>query len=143
MDKHQDYFEGVLQLRDPRKEIKQYIRKIFSDAKRPDVWISKEEKVRGGIDFYVSSQKFLRGLGHKIQDKFGGEIKNSRKIHTRDKQSGKDLYRAFLLFRPSKYVKGQVIEYRGEKIKIISAVREIYGINLKTKKKVHIKFDKL
>ena len=140
-DKHDEYFEGVLQLRDPNDEVIRFIKDLFE--KKEKVWIAKEKKVRGGIDFYVSSQKFLRGLGHKLQERFGGEMKNSRKLHTRDKNTQKDLYRAFLLFRPSKYKKGDIITHRGDKIQVISAVKEIFGKDLKTGKKVHIKFDKL
>jgi NMD protein affecting ribosome stability and mRNA decay len=47
------------------------------------------------------------------------------------------------MFRPSRYKRGDIIEYRGDKIKVTSAVREIFGINLTTQKKVHIKFDRL
>jgi len=95
--KHDKYFEGILQLRDPNKEVKDFIKELFDS--RESVWISDIKKVRGGFDYYVSSQKFLRGLGNKLQEKFGGEMKNSRKLHTRDKQTSKDLYRAYLYFR--------------------------------------------
>jgi len=47
------------------------------------------------------------------------------------------------MFRPSRYKKGDIIDYRGEKIRVISAVKEIYGIELSSNKKVHIKFDRL
>lgn len=139
--KHAEYFEGVLQLRDPNTEVIEFIHELFT--KREYAFISKELKVRGGIDFYVSSQKYLRGLANVLQGKFGGDIKISRRLHTRDKQSSKDLYRCYLMFRPSKYQKGDIIKYNGEDIKIISAVKEIFGINQTTNKKVHIKFDRL
>ena len=139
--KHANYFEGILQLREFEKEHRDYIVALFES--RPDAEITREEKVRNGVDFYVTSQKFLRGLGHKLQEKFGGEIKNSRKLHTRDKSTQKELYRAYLMFRPSKYKKGDIVVHRGEKIEIISATKEIFGRNLETGKKAHIKWKDL
>jgi len=142
MEKKPDqYFEGVLQLRAGYKEHEDFIKELFS--LRANAYIVKEEEVRGGIDYYVSSQKYLRGLGTKLQEKFGGEIINSRKLHTRDKNTQKELYRAFLLFRPSNLKKGDIVVHRGEEIEVITATKELFGRYKKNNKKVHIKWKDL
>jgi NMD protein affecting ribosome stability and mRNA decay len=120
---HDEYFEGILQLRDPRDEIIKYIKTTVD--KRENVRISKEKNVKGGVDLFFSSQKFMLGLGVKLQKRFGGDMKISKKLHTRDKQRSKDIYRGYLYFRPSKYKKDDIINHRGDKIKVISAQKEI------------------
>jgi NMD protein affecting ribosome stability and mRNA decay len=66
------------------------------------VWIAKEEKQKTGIDYYVSSNKFLLSLGKKLKKSFKGELKTSRKIHTKNKLTSKDVYRVTVCFRLDK-----------------------------------------
>jgi NMD protein affecting ribosome stability and mRNA decay len=139
---HPEYYEGVLQLRDAGEDVIEFVRFLFSQ--REDAVISKEIYLsNGGIDFYVTSQKYLRSISSKLQDKYGGELVHSRRIHTTDRYSGHDLYRAYVLFKPCKYKKDQIIEFKGDQIKVITAKKELFGHNMTTNKKVHIKFSLL
>ena len=93
-----EYFEAIIQLRPPTEEIVQFIMKQIK--KRPEVFISKIDEFKFGIDIYISSQKFARGLAKKLKDNFKGEMKMTASIHSRDRQSSKELYRVTVLFRP-------------------------------------------
>ena len=61
---HAKYFEGILQIRNHTDELLEYIRKKVETDKK--AIITKELKVMGGVDFYFSSQRYLRSLGKII-----------------------------------------------------------------------------
>jgi len=135
---HPQYYEGILQLRNPTKEVIQFVK---SQIKKKNIFISKEIKLKNGADIYVSSQRFLRALGIKLQKIFGGQLKTSRKLHTVSKKTGKRLYRVTVLHKLPKFKTGDTITYRGEKIKIKSIGKKISAKNIKTGKKLQINFD--
>lgn len=131
-----DYYQGILQLRDVNEEILSFVRNQIE--KRSDAAITKTVKFPNGVDFYITSQKFIRILGKKLKESFGGELKISSRLHTRSRQ-GKDLYRVNVLFKLSKYKRGGVISIRGDKVRLISIGKKIFARNLKTGKKVTIR----
>ncbi|MBI2650246.1 hypothetical protein HYX04_02940 [Candidatus Woesearchaeota archaeon] len=131
-----DYYQGILQLRDINDEILDFVRSQVK--KREDAAITKTVKFENGVDFYITSQKFITMLGKKLKESFGGELKISSKLHTKSRH-GKDLYRVNALFRLSKYRKGDVVEVRGDKVKLISIGKKIFARNLKTGKKVRVR----
>jgi nonsense-mediated mRNA decay protein 3 len=140
---HSNYFQGILQLREGNKEIINFIDNEFKKENRPDVYISKKVKVKNGIDFYVTSNKFLRKLGRKLKDVFGGDLKESEKLFTRNNQTSKNVYRLNVMFRPCSYKKDDVIEYRGEKFVVMAVGDKIQARNKETGKRVLISFDEL
>jgi len=116
--KHKDYFEGILQLRNVRDEVIEFA--INEIEKIEYTNIAKIKKVTNGVDIYMSPQKSLRSLGNKLQNKFGGQLLVSTKLHTRSRVTSRELHRVNMLFRSPNFKKGDIIEYKGEKIKIIS-----------------------
>lgn len=131
-----NYYQGILQLRDINDEILSFVYNQIK--KRHDVAITKTVKFPNGIDLYITSQKFIRILGKKLKDSFGGELKVSSKLHTQNKQ-GKKLYRVNVLFKLSKYKKGDLVSIRGDEVRLISIGKKIFARNLKTGKKVTIR----
>jgi len=91
------YYEGILQIRNPSEEVLNFICNQFENNQK--VWIAKHEKLKNGIDFYISSNKFLLALGKKLKKSFKGELKTSRKLHTRNRVTSKAVYRVTVLFR--------------------------------------------
>ena len=141
MNKNPQYFEGTLQLRNPNQEIIDFVADEIE--KRDDVWIAKTENQKKGLDLYLSSNKFLKDIGRKLKAKFPGELVESNKLFSRNKLTSKEVYRGCVLFRYYGIKKGEVIEIRGDSIKIISIGKDILGKNIETNKKVHIKFEQL
>ena len=131
-----NYFQGILQLRDVNNEILSFVHNQIK--KRSDIAVTKTVTFPNGIDLYITSQKFIRILGKKLKDRFGGELKISSKLHTRSKQ-GKDLYRVNVLFKLSKYKKGDIVFVRGDKLRLISIGKKIFARNSETGKKVTIR----
>lgn len=138
---HKDYFEGVLQLRNPNDEVIGFIKKKIGERK--DVFVTKEKSVKDGIDIYLSSQRFLRALGKKLSDNFCGILKESRHLHTRKRITSKDVYRVNVLFKLIDIKKGGVIDYRGEKIRVKSIGKIITGVDIKSGKRASFKITEL
>lgn len=137
---HAKYYEGIMQLRDCEVEVVAWVRQRTRKDDR--ALITKEKKVRGGIDLYFSSQKYLRTIGKKLSETFAGEYKTTRTLHTRSKM-GRELYRVTVLFRQYPFKKGDTLEYCEEKFEVLSFGNQVYVKNLGTGKKSHIKLDVL
>lgn len=135
------YFEGILQLRHPTKELMQFVESHAS--REGNTMITKKLKVPNGHDYYFASQKFMRSLGEKIKRVFPGELKTSRRIFTRSHVTSKDVYRVNVLFRMYDVHKGQVILYKGNDVKIINLGRKIFAKEVKTGKKVSFNYDEI
>jgi nonsense-mediated mRNA decay protein 3 len=133
------YYEGILQLRNPTKEVINYVKNQIK--KRKDIFISKEVMLKNGRDIYLSSQKFLLGLGRKLQNRFGGQLKTSRKLHTLSRETSKQLYRVTVLYKLPLFKPGDIITYRGEKLKINSISKKVFAQDIKTGKKFTIRFE--
>ena len=95
---HENYFEAILQLRNPSDELINFINNQLK--KNPSVFISNVMPGKDGFDIFLSSQRFARALGNKMKRAFkNSELKTSRKIHTRNRQTSKDVYRVTVFFR--------------------------------------------
>jgi len=138
---HTNYFEGILQLRNVDDEVIEFaIREI---NKIETSYISQVKKVRNGYDVYLSPQKLLRSLGNKLQNRFGGQLLVSTKLHTRNRMTSKEVYRVNMLFRTPDFKKGDTIDYKGDKIKILNIGKKVFAKDIKTGKKLNIAFKDL
>ena len=135
-----NYFQGILQLRDVNDEIYSFVHNQLK--KRADVAVTKTVNYDNGKDLYLTSQKFIRIIGKKLKESFGGELKLSSKLHTKSK-TGKDLYRVNAFYRPLKYKRGDVVSVRGDDVKILQIGRRIFARDLKTGKKMRIRIEDL
>lgn len=97
--KHPLYFEAIIQLRPFNQEIYNLIVNLMK--KYPLVWISREEELKTGIDIYISSQKFARGtVVSQVRKAFKKTvIKVTRSQFSRDKDTGRTIYRATVLIK--------------------------------------------
>ena len=135
------YFEGILQLRNPNSLVMEFINRQMENKK--GVFISKEVKLTNGVDLYFSSQRFLSNLGHKLQKTFGGELKINSSLHTRNHLTSKDLYRVNVYFRLPTVKKGDIVKIRGEEFEIIGIGKKVIGKSLETNKKVRLEYGDL
>jgi len=138
--KPSSYFEGTLQLRNVNDEVIDF---AVSEIKNSNVNIAKAKELENGIDIYLSRQRFLRTLAGRLQKKFGGQIIVSRKLHTKSRATSRDLYRVNVLFRLPYFKKGDVIKYKGDKIKIVSLGKKIFAKNIATGKKLNLGYKDL
>ncbi len=139
--KNQNYYEGILQLRNVAEEVLSFA--ISEIEKDGTAAISKVKETGNGYDLYITRQKFLRSLGNKLQKQFGGQIVVSRRIHTRNRQTSRDLYRVNLLFRLPPFKKGDTIAYKGDKIQIMHMHKKVLAKDVKTGRKLNLSFKDL
>tara|TARA_Y100000034_G_C6684553_1_gene301075 strand:- start:169 stop:507 length:339 start_codon:yes stop_codon:yes gene_type:complete len=95
--KEDQYFEAKIQLRPFDEEMVAFVEKRIE--KRDNVFITKVDKKKFGIDFYLNNSKFARILGKKLTKAFKGVLKTSVQLHTRNRQTSKDVYRVTVCFR--------------------------------------------
>ena len=138
---NRQYFEGILQLRNTDKELVDFVKKDI--CKNKEVWVAKQIKSKNGVDLYLSSQKYLVNLGKKLQKRFKGELKISRKLYSQSRLTGKKIYRVTVLFRAHKFKIGDIVEYRGEDIKIKSLGNRMGGCDLKTGKRIRFDYKEI
>ena len=131
-----NYYQGVIQLRNYKQEVLDFLKNQLD--KRQDVAITKTAKQPDGIDLYITSQQFIRSVSKKLKESFGGELVVSAKLHTRSK-TGKDLYRVTALFRPAKYKRGDIVNVRGDDIRLIHVGTKVFGKEMKTGRRVTIR----
>ena len=135
------YYEGILQMRGCTDEAVQFARNSIISAK--GVQIMKEMNVKGGIDFFITSNKFLKKLGRLLKSKFTGIIKMTSKLHTEDRQSGKKIYRGTILFRMPGFNIGDVGIFRGDEVKVLSIADKVMLQYTKSGKKFRENFDEV
>jgi len=113
---------------------------ILAKTDASNYFISKVVRLKDGIDLYMSSNRFILALGKTLSSKYGAELKTSRKLFSRDRQSGKQLWRVTVLIRLPQYNIGDVVR-KGPKIAYISGINklQITAIDLKTGKKCKIR----
>ncbi|MDP2907985.1 MAG: NMD3-related protein [Nanoarchaeota archaeon] len=90
------YYQAIIQIRPKDKEILAYVRK---QVKKKGSEISKEVFYKYGVDVYVTDQKVARNIGQRLKRAFKGELKITKKIFSRDRQTSRDIYRGTVLFR--------------------------------------------
>jgi len=111
------YYEAILQLRGSGKsfrherieQVRQYflnrIKKIGSENR--EVFISKEEVIHGGSDFYLSSASTAKALAREMSKTYGANVKISHSIAGR--KDGQDLVRMTYLVRLPEYEIGDIL----------------------------------
>jgi len=132
------YFEGILQLRNPSSEIMDFVN---TRLKKEGVFVAKTVSHKRGIDLFVSSNRFILRLGKKLSVNYGGILKTSRKLHTRDSQTSKDLFRVTVFVEFPKIINGDIIKVKSELVKVSSIGRTIKGTSLKTGKRISVPKD--
>ncbi len=138
---HGQAYNGILQLRNPTDEILRFIEdEIFKEHEKGNYCI-KTNIVRNGVDYYLAKSQFVRSLGKKLLQIFGGEFLETAKLVTKNRQTSKDLYRTTVLFRYPCFKKGDIVSYKGRDVKIINFAKKVYVLDLKTNKKENVRYE--
>lgn len=93
------YFEGILQLRNPKAEVEKFIEKMLDEIRWKGIYATSIKEVRGGKDYYITSKSFLRKIGKELKKRFDGDFNESAQLFSRNHQTSKDIYRLNVLFR--------------------------------------------
>ena len=113
------YYEGILQVRAEGRELsakeKREIRTLVQahvDRGREAAgdFVSRTEEVRGGLDFYVSTNALGGRLAKQVASAYDGAITASPKLY--GERKGKALYRVTNLVRLPAFQVGDIVRYK-------------------------------
>jgi NMD protein affecting ribosome stability and mRNA decay len=138
--RRKDYFEAVVQLRNVTPEA---TRLAFKELQQRKVTISKEEELKNGVDLYVDNKVAAKNLVYHLQKKVGGLVKLSPTLFSRNRQTGKEIYRLTTLFKQFPYKRGEEFDFGGKTYTVLSSNKEVIVQDKETKKKRHIRFTEL
>jgi NMD protein affecting ribosome stability and mRNA decay len=141
MEKHIMYFEGVLQLRGCTDEVIDWAHDEIIRAGKAR--IAKAKEVKGGVDIYLSSQHYMQSLGRQLQQRFGGIVKITGRLYTRDKMTSRDVHRMTVLFKQMPLKTGGIVKLHGGEWKVLAVGNQIRLQNIKSGEKIRMLADKL
>jgi nonsense-mediated mRNA decay protein 3 len=139
--KQGNYYEAILQVRGPERslpedserDIERLVRERVASMRKGsrEIFVSKIEHVKGGLDFYFSTIPAARTVARGLQETLCSEFKESSSLWGR--RDGKDIYRMTYLVRLPSFSKGDVIDFQGREYFIRGMSRGIvHGIDLRS-----------
>ncbi len=136
------YFEAILQIRNPHQEVIEYIERTIKTHQKKGVFVTKTQKTKSGIDYYLTDINYTKGFAQGLKAKFGGELKISPRLHTRDKQTSREVYRVSALLRLPDFKKGDVVLVETKPVLITNMGKKIMAKDLLSKKQIAIDIKK-
>lgn len=143
------YYETVIQFRADSREIKpQEYKKADEVVERTLIKQSKKDKLaycpqiaklKEGYDYYIGSFKTGKKVAEALTEEFGGIIKESPRLISEDKSTGKGLYRIWISVRIPEFEIGDFIEYENKIIQVSAITKSsVMGQELSNDKKHNI-----
>lgn len=143
------YYESVIQFRADNREIKSeeydkadeiVARTLEKQAKTDKLaYCPQIAKLKEGYDYYIGSLKTGRKIAEALKDEFGGIIKESPRLISEDKSTGKGLYRIWISVRIPEFESKDIIEYENKLIQVTDIGKNrVVGLDIKTNKKHNI-----
>ena len=143
------YYETVVQFRADSREIKskEYAkadeiveRTLLKQAKRDKLaYCPQIAKLKEGYDYYIGSFKSGHKVAEALTEEFGGIVKESPRLISEDKSTGKGLYRVWISVRIPEFKTDDFVKYEGKIIKVTSIGKNsVVGVEISTNKKHNI-----
>ena len=96
-------------------------------------------KPKEGYDYYIGSLKSGRKVAEALKEEFGGIIKESPRLISEDKSTGKGLYRIWISVRIPEFETGDFIKFENKILYVNSiAKNSLVGEEITTNKKHNI-----
>lgn len=143
------YYESVVQFRAKNRDITEaeynkadeIVERILNKQYSHDklAYCPHRAKLKEGYDYYIGSLKSGRKIASALKEEFGGVIKESPRLISEDKSTGKGLYRIWISVRIPEFELGDLVKYYGKilQIKDIGKNRVVAN-DIKTDKKYSI-----
>ena len=143
------YYETVIQFRADKREIKteEYTkadevveRTLIKQAKVDKLaYCPQIAKLKEGYDYYIGSFKTGKKVAEALKEEFGGIIKESPRLISEDKSTGKGLYRIWISVRIPEFEIGDFIRYDDKIMQVKSISKNSFvGVEISTDKKHNI-----
>ncbi|GAA5819222.1 MAG: NMD3 family protein [Methanobrevibacter sp. CfCl-M3] len=152
--RNSNYYEAVIQLRSQMKRIGgekkdevdvfiyKYLDKLYLKDKL--AYVSQRVEIKEGMDYYIGSLKSCRKLASAIQESFGGVITESERLVTKNRDTGKDIFRFWIAIRLPGFSIGDFIEFEDKIAKILSFDRKkVFALDLNDNTVINIFWNKL
>ncbi|MCQ2964325.1 MAG: hypothetical protein MJ203_02010 [archaeon] len=127
------YYEAVIQLRADSRELnneeignaEEIIKRTIEKQSKKDklAYIPQIAKPKEGRDYYIGSLKSAKKVAEHLKEELGGTIKESPRLISEDKSTGKGLYRIWISVRLPKFEINDFVKYN----KILAEVIAIDG----------------
>lgn len=134
-----EYFEGVLQIRNSNKEVKDYISNYLE---KNEIIVNKQTHKKNSSDYYFATKKQIGALAIKLMRNFGGIIDKNAKLFSYNKLTSKDIFRTNVLVTIPPFNLEQVIFIDSKPVLVKKLDKISGGINLLTGKKFTFKLNK-
>lgn len=143
------YYESVIQFRADKREIKaeeyakadEIVERTLEKQYKNDklAYCPQIAKPKEGYDYYIGSLKSGRKVAEALKEEFGGIIKESPRLISEDKSTGKGLYRIWISVRIPEFETGDFIKFE-DKILYVNSIAKnsLVGEDISTNKKHNI-----
>lgn len=125
------YYESVIQFRADNREIKdeeyakadEIVERTLIKQSKTDklAYCPQIAKLKEGYDYYIGSLKSGRKVVEALKEEFGGVIKESPRLISEDKSTGKGLYRIWISIRIPEFEVGDFIKFE-DKILYVNSI---------------------
>ena len=143
------YYETVIQFRADNRELKaeEYAkadeiveRTLIKQSKKDKLaYCPQIAKLKEGYDYYIGSFKSGRKVAESLKEEFGGTIKESPRLISEDKSTGKGLYRIWISVRIPEFEVGDFIKYNDKIVQVNNIGKNsVLGFEISTNKKQNI-----
>lgn len=129
------YFEAVFQIRGNNfsnlEKGLAYLNERVAGLRQRGLFINKIDNFENGFDLYMTSNKLAQVIAREMIDHFGGKLKISPRLFSKNHQTSRELYRVNVLVELPEFSRGDCIVYKDKvwmvdkisrKIKIIEMV---------------------
>ena len=96
-------------------------------------------KLKEGYDYYIGSFKSGRKVAESLKEEFGGTIKESPRLISEDKSTGKGLYRIWISVRIPEFETGDFIRYDAKIMQVTGIAKNSFtAADIEAGKKTNI-----
>ncbi len=143
------YYETVVQFRADKREIKaeeyakadEIVERTLIKQSSSDklAYCPQIAKLKEGYDYYIGSFKSGKKVAEALKEEFGGVIKESPRLISEDKSTGKGLYRIWISVRIPEFEIDDFIRYEDKIMQVKSISKNsLVGIDISAHKKHNI-----
>ncbi len=143
------YYETVIQFRADSRDIKaeEYAtandiveRTLIKQSKNDKLaYCPQIAKLKEGYDYYIGSFKSGHKVAEALKEEFGGIIKESPRLISEDKSTGKGLYRVWISVRIPEFETNDFVKFEDKILQVHSITKNsVVGVDISTNKKHNI-----
>jgi nonsense-mediated mRNA decay protein 3 len=129
------YFEAIFQLRSSNTDLLErsvtYMQERVAGLRHRGLFINRVEHLDDGVDLYMTSNKLAQVIGREMLNSFGGTLKVSPRLFSKNHQTSKDMYRVNVFVKLPEFNRGDYlvvndrvhhVEKLGKKVKLVDMV---------------------